>query len=287
MWKTIPISDAIPKVTDLPTLPQVLLRIMQTVSDPDASVLELGELIASDPSLSATLLRVVNSACFGFSRRITSISQAIVLLGFLEVRKLALAAKTFQIMGNDADDRHRQRLWKHSLAVAMTSEQVATCLHGPIPGAFEAGLLHDIGRVAIEMLYPQRARAVLEKAEEKGGVPLTHIELDIIGFDHAEFGGAICTHWNLPPNVSEAVAKHHAPHRARLDPALTHLTAIANWVANSAGFSELENSGVPDSQAYGESMKSLGLTQEQSSQLLANLLESEQRLDELFTALNG
>ncbi len=146
------VRDAILRVRDLPTLPTVLGKILSAAADPDSSALDLGRLISSDQSLSATLLKLVNSAYYGFYRQIKSVTQAIVMLGFNEVRNLTLTATAFRTLSASTSDYDRNQLWRHTLAAAIAAERCAKMKKLSIGGAFEAGLLHDIGKVA-ELRY--------------------------------------------------------------------------------------------------------------------------------------
>ncbi|HOV61490.1 MAG TPA: HDOD domain-containing protein [Candidatus Hydrogenedentes bacterium] len=286
--KTMTLEEAIPRIRELPTLPQIVLKIMDTINNPNSSALDLGELVSADQSLSATLLRVVNSAYYGFSRRVTSISQAIVLLGFAEVRKLTLAAKTFEALGIGGSMERRKRLWRHVFATAMAAELIAKQGARGNTGFFEAGLLHDIGRVAMELLFGDAFEQSIVLLEERGTVDLCAVEREVFGFDHAQFGGALAEHWRLPPALREAIQRHHAPHLARLEPGLAHLTALANWLANSAGFSEIpprdeQTARLP----LVDSLEALRVPEETTRLLIDTLVESTARLDALLASVTG
>ncbi|HPU97294.1 MAG TPA: HDOD domain-containing protein [Candidatus Hydrogenedentes bacterium] len=285
--KTMTIEEAIPKIRELPTLPQIVLRIMDTINNPNSSAVDLGELVATDQSLSATLLRVVNSAYYGFSRRVTSISQAIVLLGFAEVRKLALAAKTFEALGLGGNMERRQRLWRHAFATAMAAEMIGKQGAGRNMGFFEAGLLHDIGRVAMELLFGEAFETSVTLLRERGAVDICAVEREVFGFDHAQFGGALAEHWSLPPALREAIQRHHAPGLARLEPGLAHLTALANWLANCAGFSEIAADEQVARAPLLDSLQTLRVPEETVQALLQLLRDSTARLDALLASVAG
>ena len=112
----------------MPTLPTVLTKILATAADPDASALDLGEHISADQSLSATLLKLVNSAYYGFHRQINTVTQAIVILGFLEVRNITLTATAFRTFKQGHPDFDRTQLWRHSLGTAMAADRIAKLL---------------------------------------------------------------------------------------------------------------------------------------------------------------
>lgn len=285
--KTISLEEAIPRIRELPTLSQIVVQIMGTINNPNSSAVDLGELVATDQSLSATLLRVVNSAYYGFSRRVTSISQAIVLLGFSEVRKLALAAKTFEALGLGGSMERRQRLWRHAFATAMAAEMIGKQGTGRNMGFFEAGLLHDIGRVAMELLFGEAFEQSVSLLQERHAADLCEVEREVFGFDHAQFGGALAEHWGLPAALREAIQRHHAPHLAKLEPGLAHLTALANWLANSAGFSEIPGDPAAARPPLLNSLGELRVPAETTQQLIDTLVASTGRLDALLASVTG
>lgn len=235
------VRDAVSRISRLPTLPTVLGQIMEALSDPDSSALDLGKHIAADQSLSATLLRQVNSAYYGFYRRITTVKDAVVILGFREVQNLVLAASAFRTFAKSKSPYDRNQLWRHSLATAMAAERIAKRLSFEADGShFSAGLLHDIGKVALDSVYPENFQEAVKRAVDAQR-PLYEIEPEVFGMDHAEVGGALGEHWNLPPLLTEALRRHHTTDQAMLSPQLAHVTALANHLAYEAGYGEASN----------------------------------------------
>jgi putative nucleotidyltransferase with HDIG domain len=278
------VREAVLKIRELPTLPTVLGKILSAASDPDSSVLELGELISSDQSLAATLLRLVNSAYYGFYRQIESVTQAIVMLGFLEVRKLTLTATAFRNFGKGAVHYDRVQLWRHSLASALAAENIAQTLNAPVTGCFEAGLLHDIGKVIFDILYPDEFRKAAEMAHDQE-CPIYIAEEKIIGMNHAEAGGILADHWNLPESVAEAIRCHLNPREAEWDPRLTWITALASHITCEAGLGEASNGcALP----YPEEIAAeLGFTQENREAVIADLRENQESIDVFIGVLNN
>lgn len=270
------VRSAVLKIRDLPTLPTVLSKILSAASDPDSSVLELGELISSDQSLAATLLHLVNSAYYGFYRQIESVTQAIVMLGFLEVRKLTLTATAFRNFGSDSSHYDRVQLWRHSLASALAAENCARTLNAPVTGCFEAGLLHDIGKVVFDILYPEEFRKAAELAHQRG-CQIEIAEREIIGMDHAEAGGVLADHWNLPESVVEAISCHLDPEKATWDPRLAWLTSLASYITYEADFGEASNGCSPEYPQ--EIAEKLGFTDENRAAVINDLKENRESID--------
>lgn len=278
------VRDAVLRIRDLPTLPTVLGRILATAADPDASALDLGKHIAADQSLSATLLKLVNSAYYGFYRQIASISHAIVMLGFLEVRNLTLTATAFRTLGIGNSEMDRTQLWRHSLGTAMAAERLAKLLKLQIEGTFESGLLHDMGKVALDMLYPDEFREAAHRAQSQGRY-ITDTETEIFGMDHAEVGGILGEHWNLPPVVVEAIRYHHRPQEASIEPALVQIIALANFLTYQAGLGELSN-GLPPVFPK-EAAESLGYDEAYGKDILEMLESNQEKIDEFVGALKA
>lgn len=278
------VRDAVSRVKELPTLPSVLGKILATAADPDASALDLGQHIAADQSLSATLLKLVNSAYYGFYRQIKSVTQAIVMLGFLEVRNLALTATAFRALSRESSDYDRLQLWRHSLATATAAERIAKLLNIDKEGCFEAGLLHDIGKVVLDMLYPEAFREAAHAAHAEQALVI-EAEQRLFGLDHAEIGGILGEHWNLPPSVVEAIRLHHRPEAASEDPRLVHITAVANYLTYAADLGEFSNGRPVDRPEA--SLAFLKMTDEQCAKVVDHLEASKEKFEEFIGALKG
>ncbi len=282
MAAKIDIQGRLERIEELPTLPAVLVRILDTAADPEGTALELGRLIASDQSLSASLLRLVNSPFYGFYRKIDSITQAIVMVGFFEVRRLALTATAFRALGSPSACLDREQLWRHSLAAAMASERCAHAVHQPGHGCFESGLLHDLGKLVLDLICPKEYARVLHYARSE---PTTVLEAEraLLGIDHAEVGGILGEHWNLPANVTEAIRCHHDPEQAREYAALAAITAIANGITYRL---DLGAANCPGPAAYPRAaVERLGFSEAQEKGIVSELAENRERIEEFIGAV--
>lgn len=268
--------DAITRIRDLPTLPTVLGKILHTAADPDSSALDLGEHISADQSLSATLLRLVNSVYYGFHRQVKTVPQAIVVLGFIEVRNITLTATAFRTFQAGHPDFDRTQLWRHSLGAAMAAEYMSKRLSLECEGAFEAALLHDIGKVVFDLLYPAEFRDAAHQAHTEKR-PIIEVEQACFSLDHAEAGSILGEHWNLPEAVVEAIRLHHAPHKAVIDPVLAALTSLANHVTYPAELGESSNGCVPEFPA--EAAEMLGFGTNQVAEVVTELHSNRGNID--------
>ena len=277
------LREAIGRIRTLPTLPSIMFQLFETVSDPDASALDLGRLIVADQSLSAALLRVVNSAYYGFYRQIFSVTDAVVILGFAKVRDIALAATAFERLTRVPSPLDRPQLWRHSLATAMAAERIARLASlAPAKGHFCAGLLHDLGKVVLSMVHPEAFGKASALARESG-MPLWMAEEQALGFNHATAGAALAEHWELPVHLVEAVRLHHHPEQSECDAATTHVTALANYAAHEAGVQDgVEPSGVEMPALSGMCM---GIEELRLGEVIADIAGARGRIDVLLGLL--
>jgi len=282
--ETHDVHEAIAGIRQLPTLPAVIGRILSTAADPESSALDLGRHIAADQSLTAMLLRLVNSAYYGLYRQVDSIAEAIVMLGFLEVRNLALTATAFRTLGDPTTEFDRRQLWAHALAAALAAERCATLARLKVGGVFESALLHDIGKTVLDVLYPTAYTDVIHIAQEESRY-LRDIERETFGLDHAAAGAILAEHWNLPPAVCAAISRHHDRLDATEDCPLVPLTMLANYVAYEAGLGEYSNGQPPV--FPGEALIRLGLNREGVAPATSALLSQRDHVVEFAGLLAG
>jgi len=206
---------AIDRIDNLPTLPQVVVEVNRLMQDPDVSLQQVGELIEKDLALAPRILKLVNSSFFGLSTRISSISRAVVLLGFNTVRSALFSVAVIDAMASGRDDGlfNIQSFWKHSLTVAVISRYISqqTGLADK-ENAFTAGLLHDIGKIVLWQHFNPWFKAIHEKAVREG-LPLFRIEDQEGDFSHAAIGAHLAQKWQLPEVLCRAIRFHHRPTR--------------------------------------------------------------------------
>lgn len=277
------LQEAILRIKYLPTIPAMLGKILSTAADPEASALDLGKLIASDQSLSAAVLRLVNSAYYGFYRQIMSVSQAIVMLGFFEARNITLTATAFRSFPGSDSNYNRTLLWRHSLATAMAAEKCAKLKQTCVIGCFESGLLHDIGKVVFDVLFPAEFRIAAGCAHERVS-PILEVERELFQMDHAEVGALLGEHWNLPEAVVEAIRLHHNPEKAIINKNLTAIITVANYITYGADLGETSNGCAP---VFPETAAAhLKLTWDECEAISNELRENHARIDDFLGALD-
>jgi len=222
-------------VKDLPTLPHVLEEVTKLVEDPDASSDAIAKVIATDQVLSAKVLKMVNSPIYGFPGRISSIQHALVLLGFNVIRGIIISTSVFDMM-----EQNMKGLWEHSLGCATACNIIARRAGFEDPEEYAvAGLLHDLGKVVTAVQLPDLHKTVLETVKAKD---LTYFqaEKDVMGFGHDRINAWLARHWGLPPNIREAMARHHAPQLAQFYKPMSCVVHLANFLVR---LFEFGNSG--------------------------------------------
>lgn len=225
------VREKIRSVNSLPTIPSVVKKMCTMVESPTTSANDLGELISKDQVLSAKVLKLVNSPFYGFSGRISTITHAIVLLGFNVVKGIVLSASVFDIM-----EQTFQGLWKHSLGCSVICQYMARRLQVKDPEEISvAGLLHDLGKVAISTEFPHHFEEILAY-QKKHDAYLHDAEIQVLGVDHAMVGSWLTKHWNLPSSLQEPVYCHHNPKRAKHTQTQTAIVAFSNNLTKALGF---------------------------------------------------
>jgi putative nucleotidyltransferase with HDIG domain len=216
----------------LPTLPGVIQKL-DSLSDSDkSSVQEMAKIVSSDQVLSARILRLANSPSYGF-HRVSTISNAMILLGVNVVKSLAISSSFFAIMEKDSVS-----LWEHSMAVGVAANLIARKLGLPeCEEIATAGLLHDIGKVIIRLKCSDAAKNILELVHERQ-IYITEAEHEIIDSDHAEVGAWLSKSWFLPDKLSEPIAFHHDVVRSETHRHKTAAVHIADVLVKASGFGD-------------------------------------------------
>lgn len=223
------------KVGDLPPLPHIASRVIELVSDADSNAGDLEKLISRDQALTVRVLKIANSTLFGRRGTISSVSRAVVTLGFKTVHSLVIAASTEVLFRSNSTNFKDKLLWEHAVAVALAAGFLAReCRYAGAEEAFLGGLLHDIGKVVLDANFGERYQQVLERVYNEG-VTFVEAERDMFSFDHAEVGSLVIKKWNLPPIIEEAIRLHHRTRGALLDPTLCAIVNLANSLCVKAG----------------------------------------------------
>jgi HD-like signal output (HDOD) protein len=224
------------EVETLPTLPVIAAQIIQLASDETSSADDLAKVISRDPSLSSQLLKLANSPVFGFVGRVESLARAVALLGYDEIRDLALGVLIFQSAGgSDRRSRHRTELWSHSVIVGLLSEILAKEELRLGSGYYVYGLIHDLGKVILDAFLPERFEEILDLVDRER-ISFSEAEKRTVGLDHARLGQALLIHWKLPASVSTVIGCHHTPWEAKGFQDAAGAVFLADKLARELGY---------------------------------------------------
>lgn len=203
MDKTI---ELVNEVKDIQAMPSVIVKVLNVMKSPTVSMKDLGDIVMYDQSLTIKILALVNSAYYGFSQQISSISIALSLLGMVKVKNIIVAVAMKPMMSNAGD----KDLWKHSISVAAGCEYLAKLTNIMDPDeAFIAGFIHDVGKIVLNMSNPKAYEKVRECVN--AGQDILDVEKKYFDSDHVRTGSLLVKRWQLPILLANIVSYHHNP----------------------------------------------------------------------------
>ena len=265
------------KIRDLPTLPMIAAQIFQVTNDPDATVEDLQEIISADHVVTGRILRAVNSAYYGFPRQIDVLSKAIVILGFNNVRSLALSVSIMEMYPRKSPTRFNYgELWAHAIGTAHCARAIAK-IHNPrnIEQYFVAGLLHDIGIIALNQCFRSEFMECVDAAQEQKR-PLYKVESEKFEFNHAEVSGFIADKWLLPEPLAEAVAFHHNPKKSLDYPNIVYAVHAADIICKIFNFGDYgDNEPFSLHSIYEPARKMFNISEQQLPEDLAGAITED------------
>lgn len=264
---------------ELPSLPQVIIDLQSAISREDVSIDTIADTVSLDQALAAKALRVANCSFYGVPGRVVSIRQAIGMLGLRSVSTvLTIAAVSQSIPRPSCTGFDMERYWRHSVAVALCARSIARTLHLDADVAFTAGLLHDLGRLALASQAPACLSDALRRRDELDCTML-EAERATLGTDHAVLGSQVAARWRFGPAIVDAIRFHHEPPTAP-QATVIDVVHIADGVAHALDLAGDPNELVPplDPTAWNRA----GLTE---GQMLLVLEGTEAEVDGLCEAL--
>jgi putative nucleotidyltransferase with HDIG domain len=236
----------------LPPLPAAVLDLIQTLDSDGVPAPELARKISQDPALAVRVLKVVNSPFYGLPRQVASLAEAVIVLGMGTVRSLVVGASLMAHLPSAAQGSFQpQRMWEHSLYCGLSARLLARHVDVDPELAFTAGLLHDVGQLALYALQPGAYDEMRSRAAQDDPY-LVDAARAALGIDHGGVGAQLVRRWRLPAAIEQAVARHHNPDLPPHD-ALSDLIHVADLIAHAlaAGDPEGGKLAVEGCEAFG------------------------------------
>lgn len=270
-------AHCIRKDLKLSTLPEVYRQILNTISRPSSSAYDIERVISKDASLSARLLRIVNSAFYGYPSKVDSLARAVNIVGIKQLSTLALGVNVISMFKDIPSDIVNMKMfWKHSILCGICARILGG--YKTIQNTerlFVAGLLHDIGRLVLYNEFPKEALYAITTARENRRL-LYLEERSLFGMDHAEMGGALLLRWQMPMSLEDAVHHHHRPQKAvnALEASIVH---VADIIANTMGIGTSGEFLVPS--LCRESWAQIGLS---PNMISAAIVQADRQLADVY-----
>jgi len=231
----------IEQIENLPTLPEVANRLLRIINDPTTTAVDVANLISRDLSLTSKVLRLANSAFYGIPRTVTTVQNAVVILGLKVINTMVFSITVVKMFPGDGRNElfSRKKFWAHSLACAVLSRQLALrmrkfTLFDP-EECFCAGLIHDIGRIVLDQYFHENFLKAIQKGMEES-ISLTQAENEIFGFNHSDVGDWLTSRWELPQDIRVPIVFHHSPGKTEYAREITTLVHLADGLCYDLGY---------------------------------------------------
>ena len=276
------LRQTIESTTELPAMPEIAQALLRLNSDPNGNINTLIEIIETDPSIAAQVMRYARSAFFGFRGEITSLHQAVTaVLGYgltIDITLGISLGKAFSIPQMGPMGLHP--FWKHSVYSAALVERIIQVMprqHRPSPGlGFLCGLLHNFGVLLIAHLFKKEAAMLQKIIAANKDKSTIEIERHILGTDHMEIGAWLMRSWNLQAEIQVAVAEHHDENYKGIHASYARLSLLSDRLLKRHDIGDAETTEIPES-----ILSSLGISLEQAEEQLENIISSAKDLDQL------
>ncbi len=281
-------SQIMQKIEEVPSLPTIIYKVMELVNSDKSSAPDFEKVIAQDQALTARMLRMANSAYYSLSRKISTISEAVVYLGHNTIRSLVLGASTSSLFKRSlpAYGYKREGLWLHSNIVATLSRRLAIEINltrEEVENCYVSGLLHDIGKLILGPFASQFTEKFVERLEN--GEELSEVENSLLGFSHGEIGRILLDKWKLPRNLIESVQLHHTPEESSYVPRETLCVSLADTISNLFGFALNQEKEPRDPELFAQRLERLGLPPEWPDQNQADVAKLAEDVETMLTYL--
>lgn len=277
----------IEQIDNLPALPSIVTRLIRVVNSPDTSAEDAASLIERDPALTTKMLRLANSAFYGIPRSISSVSSAVVILGFNTIRSLVLSASVMKMFsGNNKNTLDKERFWKHSIVCALAAKIIVrhfinVRMMDP-ESAFCAGILHDIGKLIFNEFAGDDYKTACAYAMSNN-IPLLEAERIVLGIDHAQIGRILADKWALPLDLEYSIVFHHSPGEADKLTDLVTTVHFADILTHQAGLHLWDDEA--QVQEWAESKNILRISDNDMTKIMETLQESVEKSLDFFNII--
>ena len=235
------IKEKVQSIIQLPALPTIAMEVVEMVDNPKTSASKLGKVISTDQALTAKVLKIANSPFYGFPKRISTIDFAIIVLGYDALKEIVISISLVSSLQKRSDSFFNAKaFWDHAIASGVLARRLARDLGYRVSGeVFVAGLLHDMGVSVLHRYFRNEYKRIVEIARD---TDLTFLEAEesVLSVTHAEVGGWLAKRWNLPDQLVEAIALHHTPGKADLNPELVALIHCSDVFAGKISAQPVE-----------------------------------------------
>ncbi|MEJ2363460.1 MAG: HDOD domain-containing protein [Deltaproteobacteria bacterium] len=270
-------------VKAVPSFPKVAHRVLSMLDDPSVKAAQLAEVIKYDPAITANILKICNAAIFGLPRKVSSLEEALVLIGTNELKDIVITSSTAKFfkgrvgMGYELEQGD---LWRHSVAAAIVAKYLSPFVKGTnVNVAFTTALLHDIGKRFLSSFVADDFARIIQKVDAQH-LSFVEAEKEVMGTNHAELGGMVLENWEFDKEMVAAVREHHEPDALEKGP-LSALIALSNAVVVSIGIG-----GGADGLAIkiqGDGLKKFGITTQIIESCMTHLLFEMEKAEEVLS----
>jgi HD-like signal output (HDOD) protein len=265
-------------VKDLPPMPQTTFKAFELIKNPHSSYEDLAKVLETDQAIATRVLRMANSPYYGMSGKVSSIKYASAVLGLKTIEELIVMAGSSKVLGKRLEGYGMEAgdLWQHSLGVAFGSKIIASKKNPSMANdAFSAGLIHDVGKLALDLYILERKQVFTTFLSSNGNGTFLHAEREILGFDHAEIAYELCINWDVPQSLAAAIRCHHNPSLSSGNQ-LTYIVHVADLIAMMSGV----GAGI-DGMQYSMDEKALailGMEPDDLNTIMVQVVESVQKI---------
>jgi HD-like signal output (HDOD) protein len=281
----ITLDDIVARTTDLPTFSAAALEVMKMADSANTRAQDIARVVSQDQAMSVRVLRLANSAFYGMSRKVSSLPEAVVVLGMRTVKNLAMVAATYPWMSKPLKgyDLGPMQMWHHAFGTALGAQMLAIKSRKCDDQlAFTSGLLHDVGKVALSLWIGEKLKAIVYYAEREG-LTFDEAERKILGYDHTEVGEHLGKNWNLPDDVLLGVRWHHEPAKCEPYHAVADCVHLGSAMAMSMGLG-IGGDGLLYKFDDGCYLR-LGISPDEMDSITADYVESFKKYESMFQAM--